>query len=239
MALDTLAVLLSEVINGLGSPPEEWLPVEEALRAVQDVLALGQMELTQSNQNQSIRHKDFTPASRDKTLSDVEGVPAWVERLEGVSPNEKYIFIPTTNLSLLDEARDRGEARCAFYSEDGILHVRFSYNPQDLTYQSHRLWYDPDPALVATLSDPMGLPVTFRPYFAAQSRVTARTKMFVLAANCEYKPDEMLIKAWMAAQAEDKETIRQWRPLWQQHRLGGVAQRGRSMKSVLPSGVNL
>lgn len=238
--LDTQAQLTTDVLQGLGFPPEEYLSVEDAYRAVTNSLAFYLQILAQSNQNQVIRHVTFTPTSRDVVVNQ-QGVPgsspAWVERQVGNIPNETFEFVPTCNLNALEDARLRGEARCAFYSEQNQLHIRFSYNPQNLSYRTHRLWFDPSPQLANALNDPHGMPANFYPMVSA--RAIARCVPLMLIKSAQLQEDgkevnKQLIAGWeMAANVANTE-MKDFENRYKRHVFESKgSERGRMRRNVL------
>lgn len=203
MALNTFAQLITDTLQGLGFPPKEWLEVEDAARAVTQALQLTKQVTTFSSQNLDLRHYDWEPSSRDESLLGAPdiSVPAWVERQ--ISTNDDWRFVPTCNLADLEDARMRGEYRCAFYVELGQLRIRFSYNSEDQAYQSHRLWYDPAPWLAESLNDlaldtqTTGIPSNFAPLISGMAEINCISTMKIRAAmNTENPASAALIAAW-------------------------------------------
>lgn len=232
--MDTLAKLISDVLAALGYPPSFWLEAEDVARACVKSLAFFDISLTQSNQNQVIAKKEFTPASREVSLTDVRGVPLWVERKEGTEPNEVWVYVPAANLATVEEARERGEARVAFFAENNQLKVRFSYNPSDYGNRPHRLRYDPDPNLEYTPETAIALPAKFYQMYSARAVLDALQMLEINAANSEDKPTEAHYVAWSRTATRQREILDEMRPLWNQHRLGSRGgARGRNRRPVL------
>jgi hypothetical protein len=239
--LDTQAQLTTDVLQGLGYPAEEYLSVLDAYRAVTNALCYYLQILAQSNQNQIIRHVNFTPASRDVVMAqeDVPGSsPAWVERQIGNVPNETFIYVPTCNLNALEDARERGEMRCAFYSEQGQLHIRFSYNPQDYTYRTHRLWYDPAPQLANALNDPHGMPANFYPMPVARAITRCVPVMLIKSAQLQEDGKEVspqLIAGWEAASNVANAEMKDFENRYKHYVFEAKgSERGRMRRNVLP-----
>lgn len=230
---DTLAKLVSDLMAGLGLPPEEWLPAEEAVRACTASLLFAEQSLTQSNQNQIISKKTFTPSAREHSLTDVQGVPVWCERQVGTAADPVWRYIPAVNLASIDEAAERGDDRCAFFSENEQLRVRFSYLPSGS--QEHRLRYDPNPLLEQTVNDPLRVPAGFYPLYAARAkRIVIPVMLAYAAKDPENEPTEFQLLAWQTALEEAERTLGEWKPLWEQHRLGSRGSaRGRRRRPVL------
>lgn len=228
---DTLAKLVTDVLAALGFPPKEWLEVEDAARACLKSLAFFNVSLTQSNQNQVIAKKDFQPTTREHSLTDVRGVPLWVERKAGTEPNESWVYVHACNLATIEESRSRGEDRCAFFNEGGRLKVKFTYTPNG---ETHRLRYDPDPSLGETIDDPLTLPAAYYPLYSARARRAVIPVVMMNAAKCENKPEEFQLKAWQASLAEAVAEMDDWQPLWRDFKSGSRgAARGRMRRPVL------
>lgn len=230
---DTLAKLISDVLAGLGQPPKEYFDVEDAARAASESLLFYTQGLAQSNQNQIIAKKLFTPASREHSLTDVRGTAAWCERKVGTEPDELWVYIPAVNLASIEEAAERGDDRCAFFNEDGKLKVRLSIKPTGA--QQYRLRYDPDPLLERTINDPLNLPVGFYPMYSARARRSAVSVMLANAAkDRENEPTEFQVLAWRAILDEAERSLEEWKPQWELHRLGSRGSaRGRRRRPIL------
>lgn len=205
MPLNTFAQLITDVMQGLGFPPKNWLEVEDVARAVTQALQLTKQVTTFSNQNLDLRHYDWDPSSRDESLLGAPdiSVPAWVERQISTSTDDYWQFVPTCNLAVLEEARTRGEYRCAFYVDQGQLRIRFSYKPEDQAYQSHRLWFDPAPWIAQTFNDialdtsGTAIPANFAPLISGMAEINCISTMRIRAAmDKESPPSTSLISAW-------------------------------------------
>lgn len=235
---DTYSKLVDDVWAGLAYT--DFLEAVDAFRSVDKSLIYYQVIQAQSPQNQVIAHKDFTPSGRDKPLPDVDGVPVWLERKEGVEPDERYVYVQPVNLASLDEARARGEMRCSFYGEDGTLHVRLSYNPRNLspTCRSHRLWYDPTPGSDARLADRLPLISSFAPMFAAHARLLYALPMVMgRAAQSKEQVSQLQLDAWKALASADRELVRQWEKRWDWQVFGSPGgQRANNRRPVLSQG---
>lgn len=144
---------------GLGSLPKELCEVEEAARAVTHSLALLQQHSTYSSQNLNLQSYEWEPSGRTESLLGVPDIalPAWVERKwsSNVDPDQDFWQdVRVCNLSELETARTQGDwNKCAFYIDSGQMYIKFSYDPTDYTYRTHRLWYSPDVILAAAFED--------------------------------------------------------------------------------------
>lgn len=191
---------------GLGiDTPKAYMEVEDVARAVQHSLGLAKQFSTFSSQNLNLRHYDWTPASRDESLLGAPdiAVPAWVER-QADDSIDYWQFVPTCNLATLEEARMRGEFRCAFYVENAQLRIKFSY-PWALatpTYTQHRLWYDPNPLDVETFNDlaldaqATALPANLAPMISGMAELEMLSTMMIRGAMANPPASKELIAAW-------------------------------------------
>lgn len=235
--MNTLAHLVTDLLEALGFPPAEYFAPEDAVRAVRRSLAFYDLDLGQSNQNQAVsKSGEFSFSTREHSLPAVQGVPLWLEEKVGTSPNEGWHFVPASNLAAVEDAWERGDERCAFYNEKQGLVVRLSYPPSPST--RFRVWYDPNPSLEVTLADPILLPPSFYPMFTARALLDALPVMLNSAAKCgENPPSNLQITAWDIAGNRAEQVLRDYAPLWRQHRLGSRgASRGRNRRSVLGRG---
>lgn len=234
--MESFAQLVTEVLAALGFPSKMLLEPEDAVRALRASLAFYDLQLGQSNQNQIVAPKVFTTATREKELADVRGVPVWLERQTGTGANGGWHFVPAVNFASIEEAWERGDEACAFHARpDGKLRVTLSYNPAAVG-QAHRLWYDPDPSVQITLDDPLRLPASFYPMFAARAVKACVPMMMNTAAKLseDARPDEFTVKAWAAALDAARDTLDEYKEVWRQHRLGSRGgARGRNRRPVL------
>lgn len=176
--------------------------MEDAARAVIHASALVKQVTGFSNQNLNFKHVPLRPNSRDVSLASAEdiAVPAWIERRLGAgrSTNDSWSYLRVCNLSELEDARQRGAARCAFYAEDEQLRVRFSYDPGG---DEHRLWYSPQTWIATTLNASiMGAsttPTGFWPLIVGLAQLILIPQMRVRAAMDKENPaGKDLISAW-------------------------------------------
>lgn len=246
MPCATLAQLITETLAGIGFPAKELCETEDAARAVTHSLALAKQVTTFSSQNLDFRKYEWTPASRDESLLGAPdiSVPAWAERQISVGTDDYWKFVPTCNLATLEEARTRGEFRCAFYVENGQLRIRFSYNPQDLAYPGHRLYYDPNPWLAETFNDTAldsqstALPANFFPMISGMAELELIPTMRIRAAmNTENPASEQLIAAWVAREQYLVGKVALWRDRFQHFAYGSRGERrGVRRRNVLRRG---
>jgi hypothetical protein len=151
--------LITETLTGLGNLPKELCEVEEGARAVTHSLALLQQYSTYSSQNLNLRSYEWEPSARVESLLGVPDIalPAWVERKwkTNVDPSQDFWQdVRVCNLSELETNRTRGDwNKCAFYIDEGQMYIKFSYDPTDYTYRTHRLYYSPDVILAAAFED--------------------------------------------------------------------------------------
>lgn len=202
MSANTLAELTTDVLQGLGFPPKSYVEIEDSCRAVVHASALIKQVTGFSSQNLSFKHVRLNPNSRDVSLQGAGdiAVPAWIERKLGdARTSEDYWqYVKVCNLANLEDARQRGASRCAFYVEDEILRVKFSYDP---TGEEHRLWYSPQTWVATTLNSVVtGLSTTpgeFWPMVVGLAQLilipTMRIRATMDKAN---PPSNQLLDAW-------------------------------------------
>lgn len=239
MSFNTIAELLSDTLQGLSFPASEICPVEDVYAAVVRSLAYYKVVQTQSNQNLAVKHKDFTPNGRDVKLTFAPDVntPLWLENLTGAAPFEVYGFVPACNLNMLEESRARGERRWAYYTENGVGHVRLSYDPQFLMYRQHRLWYDPAMGIGQSLESPTLMPPDFYPLPVARAQTILIPQMVARAAGLGLEVSELQMTAWKLLLASATKQEEDWK-LRHRHFVfeGRGSERGRRRRSVLSSG---
>lgn len=230
---------------GLGDPPKELCEVEDAARAVIQSLALVKQVTSFSGQNLALRKYEWEPSSREESLvaaPDIS-VPAWVERQVGLDP-DYWQYVPTCNLAVLEESRLTGAPRCAFFTEDGQLMIRFSYDPSTLSYPTHRLWFDPNVFIVEMFDDlaldsqTTAVPGNFWPLISGFAEQILISTMRIRAAmNKENPASKDLISAWDKREAFLVRTVGLL-PTWAdrlQHFAYGSrgARRGRRRRPIL------
>lgn len=231
---DTLALLVSDILQGLGNPPREWLEPEDAVRAAIHTLAFYLLTQQQSAENRSHRNIEFVPAARDVSIQGLVAdamMVSFVERKFGSSPNDSYTYLHNARLSDLEEARVRGDERCCVYKQDDELRFRTTYEPNGTT---HRIWYYIDPVLPQTLADNVRVP-RFGPMFVSAGIVKAGTtmKMRMVQLPKDRRPDELQLRCINDAIAEAAATRLEWDALWKYDNQATKAPRGRNRRPVL------
>lgn len=244
MQPSTLAHLVTDTLQGLGFPDKQFLEVEDAARAVLHSLALLKQHSSFSNTNLEFKKYEWNPTGRDELLTGVPDIctPAWVERRWGSSANsveDYWPFVPTCNLALLEEAKFRGQFRCAFYIEDGQLHIRFNYNPTDYNYRTHRIWYSPEPWMPEVFNDPAldiqgtGIPSGFHPLVSGMAEIECISSMRIRAAM-DREANRELIEAWNGREKYLMMKVSEWRGRFNWHVYGTRgARRGRRRRPIL------
>lgn len=155
---DTLAQLYSSCYTSLTMPPDEILSRYELSTIVMRRLAYRLEAVRQSEQGEQISGTplEFTLASGDNevVLTDLTTdfvIPMWAEfKSWNYLQNPVWQFLPTVNLSMLQEKRARWQYACSFYGPDA-REVRFQaslygnestiMNPYAATI---RVWYSQD-----------------------------------------------------------------------------------------------
>lgn len=234
--MDKLAHLVTDLFEALGFPAAEHFGPEDAVRAVRRSLSFYDLDLGQSNQNQTIsKTAEFSFTTRDKSLPSFRGVPLWLERKIGSSPNEGWPMVHGVNLAAVEDAWARGDERCAFHSERTGLVVRLSWLPDSSTV--FRVRYDADPTLEITLADPIRLRPSFFPMYTARAVLDAVPTMLLAAAKCAEEgnpPSALMLTAWDIAGNRAEQVLEDYKPLWKQEKLGSRgAPRGRNRRKIL------
>ncbi len=155
---DTLAQLYSSIYSSLGMPTDEVLSRYELSTIVMRRLTYRLEAVRQSEQGEQISGTplEFTLASGDNevVLTDLTTdfvIPMWAEfKSWNYLQNPVWQFLPTVNLSMLQEKRARWQYACSFYGPDA-REVRFQaslygnestiVNPYAATI---RVWYSQD-----------------------------------------------------------------------------------------------
>lgn len=225
---------------GLGDPPKELCEIEDAARAVIQSLALVKQVTSFSGQNLALRKYEWEPSSREESLvaaPDIS-VPAWVERQVGLDP-DYWQYVPTCNLAVLEESRLTGAPRCAFFTEDGQLMIRFSYDPSTLSYPTHRLWFDPSPWLAEMFDDTAldtqgsAIPSNFFPMISGMAELELLPTIMIRAAMNE-NGNKQLVAAWQARQTYLIGKVAAWRDRLNHFAYGSRgARRGRRRRPIL------
>lgn len=179
---------------GLGNPPKELLEIEDLARAVTQTMAMLQQHSTFSSQNLNLTSYTWEPSGRTEALGAVPDIalPAWVERKWNSNADESQDFwqdVRVCNLSELETNRNRGDwNKCAFYIDGGQMYIKFSYDPTDYTYRTHRLWYSADVILAAAFEDTVlgsqttGISQNFFPYVSALAELELIPTIMIRAA---------------------------------------------------------
>lgn len=77
-------------------------------------------------------------------------LPSYLERRFGNTPEETWVYIPSTGDADLESERIHGEGRCAFTKQEDGFHLVLTYNPIGFV---HRLSYYAEPVVAKTLGD--------------------------------------------------------------------------------------
>lgn len=243
MQCATLAQLVTDTLDGLGNPSVQYVHTETAARAVVHSIALLKQSATFSRQNLDVQTYEWDAASREEQLLALDAaLPLWVERKVDT---DYWQFVPTCNLSVLEDARLRSEFRCAFFNSDGILKVRFSYEPTDLAYATHRLRYCGSVFMVDALNDTVlnaqgtGIPENFWPLLTGLAELELIPTMKIKAAQ-EDIVNLHLINAWTDRQEYLVSKVAVWRREYQKWTNGERGSiRGRRRRPILVRGVKV
>lgn len=123
---DTLSNLYSSVYNSLGMPPSEILSRLELSTIVLRRLTYRLEQVRQSEQGEQLSATplEFTMASGDNevTLTDLTSdfvIPLWAEyQTWDFLSNPVWNYLPTVNLSMLQEQRGRWIYACSFFGNN-------------------------------------------------------------------------------------------------------------------------
>lgn len=235
---DTLALLVSDILMGLGDPPREYLEPEEAVRAALHTLALYGLASQQSTHSRNNLSITMTLTARETSLKgkmqDVM-LPSYVERKFGANPNEGFIYLHSVNLAGVEEARLSGLDRCCFYKDrEGFFVLRTSYDPRNT---EHRIWFYQDPTVAQTLDDPLPLPTRFGPMFVARGIIKAYGLMLMRIGKIpvELQPSETYFSGIAAIVEESRLELKEWENLWEYEKKASPAPKGRNRRSILAS----
>ena len=242
MTCNTLAQLITETLMGVGMPRKEICEIEDAARAVTHSLALLNQHTTFSAQNLDLRSYEWEPQTRDEVLSGASdvAVPAWIERRRNINSDESddtWAYVPTCELAVLESARERNLARCAFYIKDGQMHVKFSYNPRDYAFPTHRLWYSANVNIAASLNDTAldtqatGLSANFFPMVSGMAELELISTMRIKQAMEKPNPD--LVEAWGKRETYLTGKVSAWKDRFMHFTYGERVRRGRRRQNVL------
>ena len=235
---DTISNLVSEVMSSLGSPSLEILHPKHVVEALSESFALRGLTAQQSAEGRYNKSVPIVVNSRDTLLSQAADIalPSYVERRAGSDPFVTWVYVPSCDKSLLEEARGRGEERCAFYrAGDGRWRLMLSDNPTGITY---RLNYYSDPAIIATLEDPLPLPIRFATMFKYDTQINVVPGMMSRAAQLppESQLNSAQLQAISAVLAHASTGLEKWEPLWKRELEGNKNPRGRFRRSLLSHG---
>lgn len=250
MACESFAKLITETLLGLGMPSKELCEIEDAAKAVTHSLALLKQHTSFSPQNLDLKSWEWEPSSRDEVLtgaSDI-AVPAWIERRWNVNSDESddtWSYVPACDLGVLESARVRNEPRCAFYVQDGEMHVKFSYNPRDFAFPTHRLWYSPNVNLAESLNDTAldtqatGISQNFFPLVSGMSELELISTMRIKQAQLK-EMNPALVDAWDKRESYLAGKTGAWKDRFSHYVYGERGtRRGRRRRNVLVRGVSM
>lgn len=239
---DTIAHLVSEVLQDFGSLPVELLHPEHVMKGLAKALALRGLSTQQSREGRFTKVVPLTLNSRDSLLAGAPdmALPLYVERQVGVTPNESWMWIAPINQAVLDESRMRGDVRCSFYKEatNSQWHLLLSYDPSG---SNHRLWYYTDPGVIQTLGGPLPIPARFAPMIQYDTIINCVPGVLMRAANL---PEERqlnsgqlgAIKALLGHAQGELTKDDGWNELFKIENNRERATRGRMMRPILGRG---
>lgn len=184
LMFDSLALLMSDAYQALGSPKREHLDPKDLARAAFKTIAFYGLDSQHSEYGRTEKHVTFYPPDRDFLVTNYAPdlmLPTYIERRAGNSPWEEWVWAPLIRHSALEERRAEGQGPYgATYREEDGLHILLSYDP---TGYEHRLWYYTDPVVPGSRHDPLPLPTRFGFMFSAQTVLYAVPMMFMRSAK--------------------------------------------------------
>lgn len=138
---------------GLGKPEDDLLDRLELANILLRRLSYRMEAVRQSPQRESIAKTatfTLTSTSNEENLTTLDAnfvIPLWCEAQSyNFQGNPVWIFIPTVNLSMLQEMRSMGRAACSFYGANPTeVKVQFSFygNETFAPFSTMRVWYTP------------------------------------------------------------------------------------------------
>lgn len=166
---DQLSQVYSSVYLSLGQPTSDLLSKLELGNMVVRHLSYRLETVRQSEQGiQIAKSSTFTLAANENSedLTALEAdfvIPMWVERqaILDYANHPVWQFVPTVNISMLQQKRAEGVPAVAFYgSNPREVIAEFSYFGNDVFGQSanHRVWYLPTLNFPTTESGTIDLP---------------------------------------------------------------------------------
>lgn len=205
----TLSKLYSAIYLGLGSPEDDILQRLELANIVFRRLSFRLETVRQSNQAEAIaKTADITLASGEDevTLTDEVDdfvIPLWCEaRGYNYLNNATYYFVPTVNISMLQEQRDLGRLACAFYGANPReVKVKFSYFGNEMPgtpFTEFRCWYSPTITFPSNEQQTIELPENLVSMVQYDAMVSALPLMIANASKQLSKRPELvpLLEAW-------------------------------------------
>ncbi|MDL5055894.1 hypothetical protein [Geitlerinema calcuttense] len=153
---DSYSKIFSSAYLGLGQPTDDLLSKLELSNIVTQRLSLRLESVRQSEQGVAIaRSQEFTLAADQDEIDltdEIEDfvIPMWVERQTlSIGQTPVWEFVPTVNISMLQEQRQTLTSAVAFHGENPRqVKATFSYNGQIAWWgipqnRIFRVWYLP------------------------------------------------------------------------------------------------
>lgn len=190
----TYSEIYSSVYLNLGSPTDDLLDKLELSNIVTQWLSLRMESVRQSEQGISIsKSATFTLAANEDEI-DLTAVipdfvmPMWVEmQLWSYLSNPVWQFVPTVNISLLQQKRGLGQPAVAFHGENARqVKATFSYFGQDLMVyptRNFRVWYLPTIPFPTSEDGEIALPENLVNMITADATVGAIPLMIANASS--------------------------------------------------------
>jgi len=231
---DSLALLMSDAYQALGSPKREHLDPKDLARAAFKTMAFFGLDSQHSEYGRMEKHVTFEPPGRDFLVTNYAPdilLPTYIERRAGNSALDEWVWAPLIRHSALEERRGEGPYGSVYREEDG-LHILLSYEPAGY---EHRLWYYTDPVVPGSKDDPLPLPTRFGFMFSAQTVLYAVPMMLMRAAKLpeEQQLTTAQLQAINAAVGDANAEIARYEPAWTKEKVADRNPQGRNRRPIL------
>lgn len=244
---------MSSVYLGLGQPSSDILSKLELSNIIQRRLSLRLESVRQSEQGIAVaKSAEFTlAAGADEidlttTITDFV-IPMWVEaQTVQYLSNPVWMFVPTVNISMLQQYRAEASPAVAFYGDNPRqVKAKFSYFGEEILPNSrtYQVWYLPEMTFPTTEDGQIELPENLVNILTYDAYVSAIPIMKMnMAKQLTKRPDlaaqmTVLAEMYQHYSGEQKE-FEKWFTKWATESRGGHRPRNRrDVLSWMGSGV--
>ena len=232
----TLSELYANIYVACGSPEDDLLDRKQLANIVLRRLSYRMESVRQSPQRESIaKTANFTLASdedeKDLTALDTNLViPLWCEAKSwNYLNNPVWVFVPTVNLSVLQEQRQLGRPSVSFYGANPTeVKAKFSFYGNEVwaPFSTLRVWYTPAITFPDTEDTIIELPENLVSMIYYDAMVSALPMMITNAAKQLDKRPELkeMIQAWQFLLGElkvERMEFERYFELWRRKSRGG------------------